>query len=478
MGVTEMKSKALMKFLAVSMSLILFLVGCSKDVANEPKEKQEEKPKLEEMTTEEITLSYASWMNPALNEFLANKFMEKYPNIKVELVQLDFATWNDGLTNLASTGELPDVYWYLGNVDVPIRNGWLGDITPYFEADPETENVLTTLKDQGYFDGERKMAAPMNYLPYTVFLDENLFKRLNVPMPSADWTYSEMTDLMKTMTVPEQGIYGYNTFTKLITMAPIVNQDAFGEFGWDGEKYDLTKDWAEAAALQSEYVRTKVHAPAFDSDEAEAAFGDRLLWSASTGKLAMQLDAWWTIDLFATPEFVDKGINWVPYPVPKGDNAQTLHKPAFVDFGAISSGTEHPREAYELMKFMGWGKDGWTAKIEAFETLTNEDGTKTFKNPYSLPIINDEEIWNKVEALLPQSQYFSDFLDRVKEPIPLGGASQPGFQTFLDEVYFGGEYGDIEAATANGEVNPADVAQDLTDKLNQYREDALAELFF
>lgn len=89
----------------------------------------------------------------------------------------------------------------------------------------------------------------------------------------------------------------------------------------DGEKYDLTGDWADAAMQHAEYVRSGVHAPFFDSDEAEAAFGDRLLWAASTGRVAMQLDAWWTLNLFAQPEFVDKGIKWVPYPVPKGDNA-------------------------------------------------------------------------------------------------------------------------------------------------------------
>ncbi|SDZ48158.1 multiple sugar transport system substrate-binding protein [Evansella caseinilytica] len=475
----------------ILLSAIFFLLiaaGCSDETANEPENGEGESdnvsdekaaaPELEAMTTEEITLSYASWANHTLNEFLAEKFMEKYPNITVEIVQLEQDGWNDHLTNLASTGDLPDVYWYMGNVDIPIRNGWLGDITAYFESDPESDDILVTMKDAGYFDGEQKLAAPAAYQPYTIYLDENLFNQLNVDMPSADWTYGEMIDLMQEMTVPEQGIYGYNTFTKLVTMAPIVNQDAYGEFGWDGEQYDLTTDWADSMNQHAEYVRSGVHAPFYDTDEAEAAFGDRLLWAASTGRIAMQLDAWWTMGLFAEPEFVDKGMKWVPYPVPQGDNAQSQHKPAFIDFGAISSATEHPREAYELLKFFGWGKDGWTAKLEAFEALENEDGSLMFKHPDGLPLINDEEIWNGLQELLPQSEYVSNFLERVKEPIALGGASHPGFQTFLDEVYFGGEYGDVEAAIINGEVNAYDISQNLTDMINQYREEALEELFW
>ncbi|WP_088104068.1 ABC transporter substrate-binding protein [Halalkalibacter urbisdiaboli] len=481
-----MKRKSLFSLLTMFF-LVLLLVACSSndsvtEETNEPKTNDSEAPveesALPPMTTENITLKYASWANGELNKFMAEKFMEKYPNITVELVELEFDGWNDHLTNLASTGQLPDVFWYLGNVDVPIKNGWLGDMTEYFENDPESDNILTTMKEPGYFDGEKKLAAPANYYPFTIYLDENLFKKLNVDMPSADWTYSEMINLMQEMTVPEQGIFGYNTFTQLVTMAPIVNQDAYGEFGWDGENFDLTKDWADAINQHAQFVRSGVHAPFFDTDEAEAAFGDRLLWAASSGRLAMQLDAWWTMGLFAEPEFVDKGIKWVPYTVPQGDNASTQHKPAFIDFGALSSATEHPREAYELLKFFGWGKEGWSAKLQAFETLKTEDGSLVFKHPDGLPLTQDQEIWDGLRALLPQDEYVTNFLERAKEPIPLGGSSLPGFQTFLDEVYLGGEYGNVEQAIINGEVNPHDISQNLTDMINQYNDETMEELFW
>lgn len=485
-----MKRKSLFGLLVAMFLVLLLAVGCSNDNNSSKKDDvkgndvteenggsdDSEDLALPEMTTEDITLTYASWASPDLNQFLADQFMEKYPNITVELVQLEQDGWNDHLTNLVSTGDLPDVFWYLGNVDVALSNSWLGDMTDYFENDPETESILETLKEPGYFDGETKLAAPTAYLPYTIFLDENLFNKMNVDMPSPDWTYSEMLDLMKEMTIPEEGIFGYNTFTKLVTMAPIINQDGFGEFGWDGEKYDMTADWADATNQHGEFVRSGVHAPFFDTDEAEAAFGDRELWAANTGRLAMQLDAWWSVALFSEPEFVEKGMKWVPYTVPKGDDASFEHKPAFIDFGSFSAATEHPREAYELLKFFGWGKDGWEAKLDAFKTLKNEDGSLVFEHPDGLPIIDDEQIWSELRALLPDSQYFDDFLERAKEPIPLGGAAQPGFQTFLDEVYFGGEYGDVEEAIINGEVNAHDIAADLTEKINQYREEAVGEL--
>lgn len=475
------------KWLTAGCSLVVaatLLAACGgnrgDDAKSDDKKADDDKAattELAPMTEDEITLTFASWENPALQQKMADDFMKKYPNIKVELVTVDQENWNDGLSNLANAGNLPDVYWYQGNVDIPIVNGWLGDMTEYWEADPESEDVLTTLQETGYIDGKHKYSAAVFYQPYTVFLDENVFDKLNVDMPSADWKYSEMIDLMKQMTVPEQEIYGYNDFTKLVTMAPIVQSDGIGEFGWNGEKFDMTKDWAQAMTQQAEFVRSGVHAPFFDTDEAEAAFGDRTLWAASTGKIAMQLDAWWTKDLFATDEFVDKGIKWVPYPVPQGDNAETTNKPGFIDFGSYSSATEHPREAYELLKFMGWGKDGWVSRLEAYKTLQNDDGSKVFTYPNGLPLVQDQATWDAVAAELPDTDYYKNYLERVKTPVPLGGAVIPGFQTFLEEVYFGGEYGDVEAAAINGEVNPSDIAADLTEKLNQYHDEAMAEIF-
>lgn len=426
---------------------------------------------LPAMTTENITLTYASWDNMQLQEYLVEKFMEKYPNITVELINMDLGTWNEGLFNLASAGSLPDAFWYLGDCTAPLDNGWFYDMTELYNADPENEKVVDSLKPAGIFNGKRLSAACKN-LPFAVFLDRAVFEKLNVPMPSSDWTYSEMIELAKKMTVPEQNIYGMNMYTQLLTIAPIVNQDAWGEFGWDGTTFDLTGDYADAYEQQREFFRTKVFPPAFGSEEAAQAFGDPNVWSASTGKLAMQVDAVWTANLFETPEFKDKGIDFVIYPVPKGDNASTLHKPSFVDFGGLGATTEHPREAYELLKWMGWGEEGWTYKLEGYANLTNEDGSKVFDYPDGYPITTTEELWDGLKGILPDTEYWSAYVDNVREPIALGGAYMPGFSQFL--IWMGEQ--DINGKIDRDEVKVHDLAQELTDQLNQFYQDATSRL--
>lgn len=478
-----------MKKLITLLAVILLITGCSKSGGTN--NGGADFDTMPEMTTEDITITVATWQQPSLKDALKAAFEDKYPNITIEFVEVDETAWMDSLSNMASAGNFPDVFWYQADVDVPIRNGWLGDLTPYWNADPETEKVLGTLKDQGKFtmvDGsEKKLAAASAYQPFTIFLDENLFKRFNKEMPKTDWTWSEMVALQKEMTIPESGIFGYNTYTLPLTMSPIVNGDAVGEFGWDGEKYDLTGHWAEAAQQHADYILTGVHAPFFDTDEAEAAFGDRLLWAASSGRVAMQLDAWWTKTLFSTPEFVDKGMKWVPYAVPKGDSAKTLNKPAFVDFGSISPSTKNPREAYEVLKWFGWGEEGWNVKLSHFANATLENGDKEFPFPDGLPMVESKTLWDEVLSQISekltkdgnadQVHYYSDFLDNAKSPVPLGGASQPGFQTFLIEQYFEGEYGNVEFEINSGNLRAADIAKDLSDKINEIRDETLTELF-
>lgn len=483
--------KKIVAFLMAAVFLVL-TAGCSKDSGGTVSKsapvssgagESSTVEKLPDMTKENITLTYASWHDTELNEVLAKKFTEKYPNITVKILPMVQDTYNDDLNNLASSGQLPDVFCYLGNCDIPLRNGWLGDITQYFESDPETENILDTLKPLGYFDGKHKLAAAIKFMPYTIYLDKALFKKYNVAMPDPDWKWSDMIALMKKMTNAQDGVYGYNDYTLMLTMYPIVNRDADGEFGWNSETqtYDLTGEWAEALQLQAEFIRNKIHAPAYGSEEAKKAFGDGNLWAAATGKVAMQLDAWWTCNnLFLTDEYKNKGIQWVPYVVPKGDSAKTEHKPAFIDMGGISSATEHPREAYELLKWMGWDTQAWKIKIEAFQTLKNKDGTKKYKASDCLPLTKDQGTWDSIRKLYPEDSEYDGFFKYCKEPIALGGAVQPGFSTFLDEVYNNGDWGGeprVEQAVIDGKVKAADVAPELTKKINEYRKEAMDELF-
>lgn len=476
-----MKQKFKLATAALSMFL---LIGCGTDSESETdtgsnngsevEDSGEEAAGLPEMTDEEITLDFINWLNPEVYEAIADEFMEEYPNITVNVLSAGQENYDDFLLNLASTGDLPDVYWYAGNVDVPIRNRWLADFTEYWENDPDNENLLETLVNIGYVDGERKMVAPSGHFPFGIFLNEAIFEEQNVEMPSPDWTYSEMIALIEQMTIPEEGIYGLYQLTDLATMAPIVNADAMGEFGWDGQSFDLTTEWADAQQQRAEFLRNGNHAPWPGTDEAEAAFGDREAWPPDTGQVAILFDMIGAINHYEQEAIQELGLRFVPYPVPRGDNAETINKPAFIDFAGMSSGTEHPREAYELMKWMGWGREGTLVRMAKFREFQEEN---PHAQPDGAPLLQDQDLWDEFRALLPEGQYYDDYLERLTHPIPMAGNVIPGFGTWYAEVYDGGEYGHIPEAIANGQLNPHDVSGDLTNRLNEIYQETMQELF-
>ncbi len=99
--------------------------------------KAEKEAGLPPMTDEEIELTYMNFDNKVLTEYLAEKFMEKYPNIKVNVIYEPAGdTYNDTLLNLVNRGKTPDCFMILGNCDFALSNKLLGDMTEYWENDP------------------------------------------------------------------------------------------------------------------------------------------------------------------------------------------------------------------------------------------------------------------------------------------------------------------------------------------------------
>lgn len=452
-------------------------------------ETTEEVSALPEMTTEDITLTYVHFDNEPLVDYLAEKFMEKYPNITVETAYYPAdGEYNNTLLNMVNNGETPDVMMILGNCDFALYNQLLGDMTEYWENDPENENILPTINEAkiGYYGTDMKLASPMKFFPDAIYADMAVFEKLNVEMPPTDWTWDEMVQSFKDVTSPSDGIYGFNQFHSIVTYYPVAaDPNAIGEFGWDGTSFNMG-NWATGVNTWAELVNGKFHAPFFDTDENEAWLGDRLAWAGSSGKLGYQVDAWWTyLNLFDTEEWIDKGIEFVPYTTPTVEGSGSENVFGVLDMGGISSGTEYPREAYELLKWMGWSAEGWTHKLEAYNTLTSADGIELYRQSMPLPITLDETIWdgikefypsatkeNPTEADLKYGPYFDDFFEKCIRVIPFGDTQIPGFVNFINEAYAG-----VEDAVRLEGKNAADYVTELEEKANQYNQDAMSTAF-
>ncbi|MDR1643491.1 MAG: hypothetical protein LBT59_27670 [Clostridiales bacterium] len=426
-----------------------------------------------------ITLHYATWDDYDMAELLASKFTEKYPNITVVVDRPGGTdTYMSALLTMASDGQLPDVYQFL-ELATPINNGWFYDFSEYWNNDPDTDLYLESLKESVSIDGLRAMRVVGEYLPEVAYLDRGVFNKLNVPMPDYNWTYDDMVQLVKDMTRPDQNIFGYNYMGGAgpVTFGPITQNDALSEFGWDGENYHLAGAWADSVNLMAQLQQNGNQALQ-GTDAWAAASGDANMWPGNSGLVAMQLDAWWTYNnIYTKSEAIEKGIDMVPYVIPRGNGTATNRKPAFLDYSGISSGTDFPREAYELLKWMSFSKEGWLVRIEGFKTLTDEAGNKIYDLPNCFPLINDESLWAEYRKLYPADEpAFDAFFELCREPVPLGSQGILGFAQWLGEVYQQGDfngYTGVEAAVFAGALNANDATSELEEKGRQYYLDML-----
>ncbi|HHU73535.1 MAG TPA: extracellular solute-binding protein [Clostridiales bacterium] len=441
---------------------------------------------LPPMTTEPITLKYMNFDSEVLTQKLAEKFEEMYPNINVEVEYINVADFGTTLLNLINTGEVPDCFMF-SDSDFALSNYLLLDFTEYWEADPENQNLLPTINELkiGYYDTDKKWATPIKFFPGIVYIDRTVLETLNIPMPSVDWTWGEMIQLIKDATDHTQtpAYYGLGAYNRLDSLYGIAaSQSIKGEFGWDGTGFDLSV-WAVG---EQEFADLKLNgyvAPDRETQKMENWLGDWEGWAGASGRVAVMTEAYWTyMNIWDTPEYKEEmNINFVPYPIPSVEKVDGVANTiATLDMGGISAATKYPREAYELLKFMGWGVDGWKAKMEIFkdESITNSSGQPLKRDSMPAPITLDEEVWAEYRSLYPTDELDGPYWDRYFEncirPVPFGWMSIAGYWTFCDE-YFNNL--NIHNLVDSGQNKAADFAAEATEKANQYHKEAMKKYF-
>ncbi len=449
--------------------------------------------KAKDMTTDNITLEYFHFDQDETVKALADRFMEIYPNIEVKTVFEAAGTYNTTLSSLISNKDVPDVFMYT-DADFALSNGLLADVTEMWNSDPETKNLASTIEEAGLgmYSTSHRFGVPVKFFPSIMLIDRNVLKTLNIDIPDQDWTWDDMIKLIKDATVkdpPDGGIpyYGMAAYTRLDSYYGIAaSQDIVGEFGYDGKDFDLGV-WAVGEQQYSDLIKSGYKAPASGSIPMENWMGDFDAWAGASGRVALFCEAYWTFQgTWNTPEFKDNySIDIMPYVVPavnKEDASADHHSIATIDWGGISPECEHPREAYELLKFMSYGIDGWKTRIALYndETKTDANGVALKHKEMPAPITTDEEVWNEYIDMYcagldeEHTEAWKKYFKSCMHPIPFGWTSIAGYWNYCDEYF--NKIG-IHDLVDSGEKKAADYIDEGTKKANWYHATAMLDYF-
>ena len=419
---------------------------------------------LEPLTTDEITLRYACWGQaeagePEVLQALIAQFEEAHPNIHVEFVPIDQGTWDAGLTNLASQGQLPDVFWVF-SVSAAVSNEWALDLTEFYEKDPDAQELYPTMVSSSKIGG-KNYSYPAVLFPHMVFMNKTLFDKYNVDLPSTDWTWDDYFDLAEELSHPEEFYFGVSNplYVDLFPAAINGNQ---GKFGWDGEAYHFDDAWVEAVETRAEVINNKI-CEWMSAEDKEAVLGDPGAWPPGKGRTAMHIDWPWTMAMFNTTVKEETGCEFVYYPLPMGEGKGEL---AIVDNGIIAASTEHPREAWELAKWMSWGPMAALKRQETYRSLGY---------PVSrMPVVSTPEVWQDLVDNADDTikGFYEAVLTRGVNFVPSNWPVCPGWGEI--EAYYNSN--DINGKILRGELSAADVAAELEEVANRGRDNYLASI--
>ncbi len=447
--------------------------------------------KATDMTTENITLTYFHFDQDETVQYLANRFMEIYPNITVVVKYENVSTYDDTLLTLVSNRNTPDVIMY-SDCDFALSNMLLADISEYWDSDPETQKVASTINNCGIgtFMTDARFAVPVKFFPTGMYIDLNVLEALNIEAPSRNWTWSDMIQLIKDATVLDSpdgmAYYGCGYYNRLDSYYGIAaSQQIIGEFGFDGLDFDLGV-WAVG---EQEFADLKLGgyiAPSTETQEMEDWADDWEAWCGATGHVALFTEAFWTyMGTWATESFKQYNLDIVPYVVPavsEEDASKDHHTIATIDFGGITTSCEHPREAYELLKFMSFGADGWLTRCEMYndESITNTAGLALKYDVMPCPITTDENVWTAYVDMYCKGMdeehraCWEEFFASCMQPIPFGWTSIAGYWNYCDEYFNSiGIHDLVDAGTAKA----ADYADEATAKANLYHAQAMLDYF-
>ena len=274
--------------------------------------------KAKDITSDKIELTYYHFDQDETVKYLAKRFMKIYPNIKVNVKYQNVAKYNDSLLTMVSNKEAPDVIMF-SDADFALNNRLVMDISSYWNSDPETKEVASTVNDCGLgcYGTEKRYAVPVKFFPGVMYVDRNVLSTLNVKAPSRNWTWDDMIKLIKDTTVKKSSdgmaYYGCGYYNRLDSYYGIAaKQTVQGEFGFDGTQFDLTA-WAKGEQQFAELKQGGYIAPQTQTLDMESWMGDFDAWCGASSHVALFTEAFWTYQgTWATKAFQKYNLDIVP----------------------------------------------------------------------------------------------------------------------------------------------------------------------
>lgn len=425
---------------------------------------------------EPVVLRYVAWNvsteddSENMERLMIAEYMSRNPHITIEVVEnVDFDDdYMQSLRTLAAAGELPDIIM-VSEVPVLMADGFLMDISQYAKADAEWANIPAGIEAATHF-GQGIYTVPSALFAYGFFVNDDLFDAKNMDRMEVGFTWEQMLLAIKALSDPSENVFGLNEVTYFPDWIPHYLNDQLGHSTWDGERFNLdSPEFIQGIQWCRELVSGRYTVDSHSEEELAALnaewYGD--LWVQS--KLAISYDA-----TYSLPDYEDTAdyINARYVGMPGNKNI------VIPDFVGVASTSKYPQEAFDFIKFMTFGKEGFMQRI----ALRDEQDLLMETLPYN----SDAELLAAYFAgAFPGMEEAYATMDRT---LVEGETVIPGYVQAIysgltgisvelnDEVIENATVRDVINACIYGNLNIADYAAQLNRIANETVQTAKAEI--
>jgi multiple sugar transport system substrate-binding protein len=458
-----------------------------------------------EPEVEGIVISYAGWNlgtleSNNLERRLLNAFSEAHEGVTINIIERPKVpnpdnpevegdmNWDEMLASMAATNNLPDVFMY-ATVPTAVINGWAEDMTAYMVDDPELAKVATDISLAAVYNN-KYFGVPQSSFYYGYYVNNTLFDTSNLSRPYFGMTFDDLLDLAKDVsTFPEDGtgILGFEGVANLFEWLPSQYDPSLGWYTFNEQGFNLNSDaFAQAMNFQQQFYTENANALypfVWETSKVEQKVtwyseGNGTQWMK--GRHAIRWggswDWGWILPEIANEEAGTYGhnIDFIGTPVIV-EGVQRI--PVVLDYLVVGQGTEHPELAYELAKWMGFGKDGYLKRLEIAKQFP-ESGSVNFA-----PLQQDEDLMQAYFDLFP-----ADSMTEFRKVLNHDSFIIEGLKTVPGYVQarWTANYGTINGtsytiatlldAIRNGNVLLADVKIQLNDRVNLLYQQAKQQL--
>jgi multiple sugar transport system substrate-binding protein len=435
-----------------------------------------------------ITLTFASWVNSDLENLMLDAFMEKYPNVTVEkdteLVNPNNPGWEGQLIERAAAKTLPDVF-AVRFLDHVYLNDLGLNVKPFLDQDSEKDSIMAAALESATY-GDKTFAIPATTTPKYMLVNTKLLEDYDVSIPAYNWSIEDYENIVDSVFNVEPGgcAFGAYSFGEMIGAYAAIMDASLGYQTFDGLNFNFTSP-SYRAIIEREMTHSAKLLNYLTTDDLKVACEQEDTWWAATGQLAIfsqpLYDMGWFPGSYAsrnggtsadTHIFFDD-IDLYPLPKVEGKDQVGVSGVNFMAISPTITDAKIASAAYELAKWMGFGREGTLAR-NAFIENWNDHTSTLFFGYWRFPVTNDPEVWATLphatsdDFALPglQSQAF---IDSIVNGLIENNRSVPGQQEGLSAAQ--GLFGSYRRGEYSGSL--ADVLREMEETANQIIEDTM-----